>query len=384
MTVSKSKYFSHRMTTRSMGKRSSEQGSEVKQEENYESFQEDIRRVESVPKRRKLPRIEVKIDPDDLVIPKEDHRAIKKTKKKTTRKTKRKKARKPRKSAANQDDNDIPSQLPANFWPMYNLIKKMRAKVKAPVDKIGCDHISTAVSGLKEGSVWRFQVLISLMLSAQTKDEVNYQAMKKLQDYFISHGYKNGLSMEAILDTDQAKLDELIYKVGFHHRKANFIKRTAEMLKEKYDGEIPKDVKKIMEFPGVGPKMGYLFLQIAWGICSGIGVDTHMARMAGWYHWVPKWQKGKPEPEYVRKCFEKMLADHKEEWSVINPTLVGFGQTICLPTAPRCDICTISRTGLCPAVDKALLRRVEMNRKSGVKSPQKKSRGDISGLLPNE
>lgn len=74
------------MTTRSMGKRSSEQGSEVKQEENYESFQEDIRRVESVPKRRKLPKIEVKIDPDDLAIPKEDHRAIKKDQKENNQK----------------------------------------------------------------------------------------------------------------------------------------------------------------------------------------------------------------------------------------------------------------------------------------------------------
>lgn len=392
MTASKSKYFSHRMLTRSMGKKqTTAKDGEVKRAK-FESFQEDIRQVESVPKRRKLPKIEIKIDPDDLAIPEEEQRIAKTLKKvkvkmerKNTRKTRKRKTSKAGKNILDKDDDDeIPSKPPPNFWPMYREIKKMRAKVKAPVDSIGCDHISTAVSGLKDGPVWRFQVLISLMLSAQTKDEVNYETMKKLQKYFISQGYKDGLSLEAILEIDQAKLDELIYKVGFHRRKANFIKRTAEMLKEKYDGEIPKHVKKIMEFPGVGPKMGYLFLQIAWRIYSGIGVDTHMARLAGWYHWVPKWRQGKPEPEYVRKCFEKMLADHKEEWGIINPTLVGFGQTICLPTGSRCDICTIAPTGLCPAVNKVLLRLVEKNKRMGIKMPQKKGRGDISGLLEDQ
>ncbi|VEU19798.1 DEKNAAC100280 [Brettanomyces naardenensis] len=370
---SKSKYFPNSIgrRTRSTVKREVELGIPT---EKYETFQNDLEKMDKkTVTKGKRKRIEVKIDPDDLAIEA-------KPKKAKARSVKPKKTKKSTTKGADNDEK-IPSEPPANFWPMYNEIKKMRAKIIAPVDKKGCASISTAISGLKEGVVWRFQVLITLMLSSQTKDEVNYEVMKGMHEYFLGEGYKDGLCLRAILDVDQSKLDELIYKVGFHHRKAEYIKKTAEIVKEKYNGDIPKSIEEITGFPGVGPKMGFLLLQIAWGIYTGIGVDTHMARMAGWFHWVPQTGSAKPSPEYVRKCLEKMLADHKEEWRVINPTLVGFGQMVCLPQSPRCDICTLAKTGLCPAVDKRLLRRVEVNKQRGVSSPQKKSRGDLSKLM---
>lgn len=377
MTTSKSKYF-----TSSIGTRLRESSKKRKAEPEYETFKRDISTVANQSKKvHQVKRIEVKVDPDykeELIKPIKPIKKVSKARK-TTR-TRRKRKTKVKKES-NDDDSSIPKHPPANFWPMYNEIKKMRSKIVAPVDKVGCANISTAISGLKEGPVWRFQVLITLMLSSQTKDEVNYEAMKGLQTYFTGEGYKDGLCLQAILDVDQAKLDELIYKVGFHHRKASYIKRTAVMVRDKFGGEVPKNIKDVTSFPGVGPKMGFLFLQIAWGIYTGIGVDTHMARMTGWFHWVPNWEKGKPSPEYVRKCLESMLSDHREVWGEINHELVGFGQMVCLPTNPRCDICTLAKTGLCPAVDKRLLCRVEMNKKRGVSSPQKKSRGDLSRLI---
>ncbi|KAG7816443.1 hypothetical protein KL919_004316 [Ogataea angusta] len=272
----------------------------------------------------------------------------------------------------------LPTQPPPHFWPMYNEIKKMRSRIKAPVDEMGCANVATTVSGLSEGKVYRFQCLVSLMLSSQTKDEVNFQVMKKLQDYFISKGYKQGLSLEAILDIDELVLDQLIYKVGFHRRKATYIKQTANILHEKYNGEIPRTIEEITSFPGVGPKMGFLLLQIAWNINTGIGVDTHMQRMAKIFKWIPASKN--MDPEYVRRCFESMLADHREEWSRINPILVGFGQVVCLPQRPRCDVCTLSRTGICPAVDKALLKKTDTDKKNGIKI-NSKSRGDLSNLI---
>ncbi|ESW98368.1 hypothetical protein KL918_003887 [Ogataea parapolymorpha] len=272
----------------------------------------------------------------------------------------------------------LPTQPPPHFWPMYNEIKKMRSRIKAPVDEMGCANVATTVSGLSEGKVYRFQCLISLMLSSQTKDEVNFQVMKILQDYFISKGYEHGLSLEAILDIDELVLDQLIYKVGFHRRKATYIKQTANILHEKYNGEIPRTIEEITSFPGVGPKMGFLLLQIAWNINTGIGVDTHMQRMAKIFKWVPASKN--MSPEYVRRCFESMLWDHKEEWSRINPILVGFGQVVCLPQRPRCDVCTLSRTGICPAVDKALLKKADMDKQNGIKIDSK-SRGDLSNLI---
>ncbi|QPG76541.1 hypothetical protein FOA43_003930 [Brettanomyces nanus] len=366
--ASTSKYFTSAVRRRTRSTVKKEGDLDIPKDDGFETFQKDVEKLHKNP-RRKRQQIEVKIDPEDLAISKG-----KRPKKSTTKKSKNK--------AVTKNDH-IPSEPPANFWPMYNEIKKMREKIIAPVDKMGCASISTAISGLKEGTVWRFQVLVTLMLSSQTKDEVNYEVMNGMEEYFMKKGYKDGLCLQAILDIDQAKLDQLIYKVGFHHRKADYIKRTAQIVKDKFSGDVPKKIEEITSFPGVGPKMGYLLMQIAWGIYTGIGIDTHMARMAGWFHWVPQIGSGKPSPEYVRKCFEKMLTNHKEEWRVINPTLVGFGQMVCTPTSPRCDLCTIAKTGLCPAVDKRLLQRVKVNKLNGIRSPLKKSRGDLSKLMQN-
>ncbi|GME78419.1 unnamed protein product [Ambrosiozyma monospora] len=433
MPPSKSKYFTvaaTRRRTRSSTKALENENSD----QSFDSFKQDILNIKSEVEdkqtvldklnetdskpesKRKRQRIEIKVEEQEFKTAiKEEHEAQipRKTRQNKTikqedqdnglppikqketkipssvsrRKPKRVTGTKPkRKSTAKSKPKqqlNLPTQPPPHFWPMYNAIKEMRSKITAPVDTVGCATISTAITGLTSGPIYNFQCLISLMLSAQTKDEVNHFVMDKLHNYCKNEmGYEDGLCLDAIRNMEEAKLDELIFKVGFHKRKSHFIKQTCEILYAEHHGEIPKTIEEITAFPGVGPKMGYLLLQIAWGISSGIGVDTHMHRMAEIFNWVPKTKNGKGfTPEYVRLCLESMLAEHKEEWVNINPVLVGFGQMVCLPVAPRCDICTLSRTGLCPAVDKRLLRKVDGDKKKGVSSPQKKSRGDLSQLI---
>ncbi|GMG44751.1 unnamed protein product [Ambrosiozyma monospora] len=226
------------------------------------------------------------------------------------RKPKRVTGTKPKRktTAKSKQPLNLPTQPPPHFWPMYNAIKEMRSKITAPVDTVGCATISTTITGLTSGPIYNFQCLISLMLSAQTKDEVNHFVMDKLHNYCKDEmGYKDGLCLDAIRNLEEAKLDELIFKVGFHKRKSHFIKQTCEILYSEHRGEIPRTIEEITAFPGVGPKMGYLLLQIAWGISSGIGVDTHMHRMAEIFNWVPKTKNGKGfTPEYVRLCLEKL------------------------------------------------------------------------------
>ncbi|CDK29581.1 unnamed protein product [Kuraishia capsulata CBS 1993] len=277
---------------------------------------------------------------------------------------------------------------PKNFWPIYDEVKKMRAKVIAPVDTMGCHNIPTRISGLQEGLVFRFQLLITLMLSSQTKDEVNHQVMADMQKAFLAKGYEDGVCLQAMLDVSEFDLDKMIYRVGFHNRKAKYIKQTAEILREKHGGDIPKDIDSITAFPGVGPKMGFLLLQGAWNITTGIGVDVHMFRLANMWGWVPKTKS--PTPEQTRAAFESWLPE--EYWQEINPTLVGFGQVVCLPRGPRCDLCTLATKKMCPGVDRKLLNKVakekalyetlggDQNPNLKLRSP-KKSRGDISRLM---
>lgn len=122
----------------------------------------------------------------------------------------------------------------------------------------------------------RFQTLIALMLSSQTKDTTNAIAMRRLQTELPSPG----LTLENILEVDPVKLNELIYVVGFHNNKTRYIKAAALILRDDYAGDIPDTIEGLMSLPGVGPKMAYLCLSAAWGRTEGIGVDVHVHRIS--------------------------------------------------------------------------------------------------------
>jgi endonuclease-3 len=114
--------------------------------------------------------------------------------------------------------------------------------------------------------VKRFHVLVSLMLSSQTKDEVTAKAMSQLQQI--------PLTIENILETSDDKLEKMIYPVSFYKRKVVYIKKTAQILKDTYNGDIPNNIEDLIKLPGVGPKMGYLTMTCAWNEVVGIGVDV--------------------------------------------------------------------------------------------------------------
>jgi len=219
---------------------------------------------------------------------------------------------------------------PSNWEAVYDNIREMRSDKTAPVDTMGCEraHDKNAPS-----HVQRFQCLVSLMLSSMTKDEVNYAAMTRLKDH--------GLTIDNILATSDEKLGELIYPVGFWKRKVVYIKETCQVLKDKFDGDIPNTVEELCKLKGVGPKMAHLCMNIAWGQQSGIGVDTHVHRIANRLGWTKKPTK---EPEQTRKALEDWLPE--DRWTEVNWLLVGFGQQRCLPVSPLCGDCL--NKDLCP------------------------------------
>jgi endonuclease-3 len=80
----------------------------------------------------------------------------------------------------------------------------------------------------------------------------------------------HGLTVENIIATPVAKIDALISKVGFHSRKAEYLKKCAEIIHEKHGGKIPETLKELLDLPGIGPKMAHLILQVS-GRGIGIG-----------------------------------------------------------------------------------------------------------------
>ncbi|CAO3653060.1 unnamed protein product [Cunninghamella blakesleeana] len=190
---------------------------------------------------------------------------------------------------------NINSSVPPSNWKVvFNRIKLYRQQHEAVVDTMGCACLAEKDAPPKQQ---RFQTLVSLMLSSQTKDTVTSVAVKTLQKEL-----PGGLCIDSILKIDDATFDQYIYSVGFHSKKVKYIKQTAAILREKYDDDIPDTIEGLTSLPGVGPKMGYLALQVAWKKNLGIGVDVHVHRISnrlGWCHT----EKGGPEDTRIVSDF---------------------------------------------------------------------------------
>ena len=207
----------------------------------------------------------------------------------------------------------------------------------APVDEVGAESLGDwheVKNGTLPAKDARFRTLLALMLSSQTKDAVTAAAMVNLRKRFVP------LSVASMLNATEEEIDACINKVGFHNKKSIYIKKTIAILHEQYDDDVPDTIKKMTDLPGVGPKMAFLLMQIAWDKVIGIGVDTHVHRLSNRYNWVST-----KNPEETREALQTWLP--KEYWATINKTLVGFGQMMCLPIGPKCGDCPASH--ICPA-----------------------------------
>ena len=222
-----------------------------------------------------------------------------------------------------------------NWRETFDLIVKMRSKRDAPVDNMGCERLADP-EGSNEKD-FRFGTLVALMLSSQTKDQVTAEAFKKL-----SLACPEGrISVQSIRELDSTILNEAISKVGFHRKKTDYIKKTADILATGYDNDIPRSVEELVKLPGVGSKMAYLAMNCAWKENTGIGVDVHVHRISNRIGWC----RGTKNPEETRLALEELIPS--DLWIETNPLLVGFGQTICLPRNPQCDKCLLADS--CPS-----------------------------------
>ncbi|XP_042471373.1 endonuclease III homolog 1, chloroplastic-like isoform X1 [Zingiber officinale] len=215
------------------------------------------------------------------------------------------------------------ANVPANWEEIFDGIMKMRSAGDAPVDTMGCEKAGILLPPKER----RFAVLVSSLLSSQTKDAVTNGAIKRLSD--------NGLlNPGALVKTDEATISSLIYPVGFYSRKAHYLKKVSEICLEKHEGDIPCSLNELLALPGIGPKMAHLIMNVGWNDVQGICVDTHVHRICNRLGWVSR--IGTIEktltPEETRVSLEKWLP--KDLWDPINPLLIWLWWEHGIPFPP--------------------------------------------------
>lgn len=171
-----------------------------------------------------------------------------------------------------------------------------------------------------------FQLLISVVLSAQTTDKSVNGITPQL--------FANYPDSRALSKADQEAVMQIIRRIGMYKTKSRNIIALAQMLTEKYDGQVPDDYDKLVELPGVGRKTANVVLSVGFGH-QRIAVDTHVFRVSNRIGLVS-------EKDVLKTELALMKVLPEDRWSRTHHNLIFHGRNCCDARRPQCDSCVIS------------------------------------------
>jgi endonuclease-3 len=183
-----------------------------------------------------------------------------------------------------------------------------------------------AVEKIAESQEDPFDVLISTMLSAQTRDPVTAAASARL--------FRAARTPRTMAKLTTKQIERLIYPVSFYRHKAKHVRATCRILVERFHGRVPSTMDELLTLPGVGRKTANLVLILSFKSLQNICVDTHVHRISNRLGWV----KTKTPDETEQALYE---ATDRRWWPYINLYLVTWGQNVCRPVYPLCGECVI-------------------------------------------
>ncbi len=178
-----------------------------------------------------------------------------------------------------------------------------------------------------------FQLLIATILSAQCTDErVNLVT----KDLFVKHPTPADLAALPL-----STLEKAIQSTGFFRNKAKNIQACCRALAEQHGGEIPKDLDQLVALAGVGRKTANVVLGTAFGIASGVVVDTHVHRITRRLGLTTQ-----DDPVKIERDLIRLLP--RTEWIQFSHRIIHHGRRICKARKPACEECVLKY--LCPRI----------------------------------
>jgi len=184
---------------------------------------------------------------------------------------------------------------------------------------------------LDHHSPW--ELLVSTILSAQCTDErVNMVTPALFARY---------PRPEDFLAAPVEELEQAIHSTGFYRNKARSIRGAAQLVVERFGGELPRTMEEMLSLPGVARKTANVVLGTAFGLAEGIAVDTHVRRLSG--------RLGLTRHEDPVKIERDLMAIvPREGWINISHRLILHGRQVCHARKPECGRCTLA--DVCPSV----------------------------------
>lgn len=171
-----------------------------------------------------------------------------------------------------------------------------------------------------------FQLLIAVILSAQTTDKAVNKVTPNL--------WKHYPEIEDLAKANLVDVEECLRTIGLYKNKARNIIKTARVILQDFDGQVPKTHKELETLPGVGRKTANVVLAEVYGIPS-IAVDTHVSRIA------KRLNISTPDADVKEIEEDLMKKIPKKDWILTHHRLIFFGRYHCLAKKPKCDICPV-------------------------------------------
>jgi endonuclease-3 len=182
-----------------------------------------------------------------------------------------------------------------------------------------------------------FQLLIATILSAQCTDERVNQVTRSL--------FQKYRKPEDFAYANPQELEGEIRPTGFFRSKTKSIQGTSKKIVEEFSGEVPRTMEQLLTFPGVARKTANVVLGTAFGIPSGIVVDTHVQRLARRLDLTRN-----TDPKKIEQDLMQIIP--REKWIIFAHQLIWHGRRVCQARKPRCVECNLEK--ICYSADKII------------------------------
>lgn len=187
---------------------------------------------------------------------------------------------------------------------------------------------------LNHTSPW--QLVVATILSAQSTDATVNKVTPVL--------FARLPTPRDLAEADAADVEALVRATGFYRSKTKLIQGAARTLLAEFAGEVPRELDNLMRLPGVARKTANVVLGVAFGIASGIVVDTHVQRVATRLGFTAQ-----KNPEKVERDLCALFP--QTQWIEVSHRLLLHGRYVCQAKVPRCETCALHE--LCPSASGA-------------------------------
>lgn len=178
-----------------------------------------------------------------------------------------------------------------------------------------------------------FELLIATILSAQCTDaRVNIVTADLFRKYRGPGDY---------LKVAQTELENDVRTTGFFRNKAKNIQAACRRILDEYSGKVPETMEELLTLGGVARKTANVVLGNAFGIASGVVVDTHVSRLSQRLGLTTK-----TDPVKIEEELQELVP--KKDWIMFPHWLISHGRNICIARKPKCSECVLN--SICPKI----------------------------------